>query len=182
MARALMVIDPQCDFINGTLPVPGAEKAMNSLADFIRNNKDRWQLKLVTCDSHPWDHCSFKACGGQWPRHCVEWSQGAAIWPALVAPLFEASGQTAILPKGCSREREEYSIFQNEQGKSAIMDLFSRHKIDSVDICGLAGDICVLSTLQDAVKLYDKSMFAILQEFSPSLDGGEKLANFSIRI
>lgn len=33
--KILLIIDPQIDFINGTLPVPGAEGAMNSLADYV---------------------------------------------------------------------------------------------------------------------------------------------------
>lgn len=183
MARALMVIDPQIDFIAGALPVRGAAVAMENLAKYVSRNQKRWTLKLVTLDWHPLGHCSFTENGGQWPEHCVAHSKGAAIWPALLHPLldpcvFDSCGQAVALSKGCSPLREEYSIFQNDASRERIQALFATHKVDAVELCGIAGDICVLSTLADGIKIFGKEMFTVLPEYSPSLDGGEKLANF----
>ena len=36
----LIVVDPQIDFISGSLPVPGAAEAMNQLADYVKANGD----------------------------------------------------------------------------------------------------------------------------------------------
>ncbi|WP_239414073.1 MULTISPECIES: hypothetical protein [unclassified Bacteroides] len=47
--------------------------------------------------------------------------------------------------------------------------------IDRIDLCGIAGDVCVLDTLKDGIKRYGTSIFHVLQEFCPSLDGGEVL-------
>lgn len=58
----LLIIDPQVDFISGSLPVPGAEKAMDKLARWIENCPVRIDDILVTLDSHPSKHVSFKSC------------------------------------------------------------------------------------------------------------------------
>lgn len=34
--RMLLIVDPQIDFITGSLPVPGAEDAMNALALYLQ--------------------------------------------------------------------------------------------------------------------------------------------------
>lgn len=71
MKKLLLIIDPQIDFITGTLPVPGAVDAMDSLAEYIRRNNSDYDRVIVTADRHPMRHCSFKAEGGKWPAHCV---------------------------------------------------------------------------------------------------------------
>lgn len=58
--RLLMIVDPQVDFITGTLPVPGAEAAMNDLAEYITQTNGDYTLKIVTADRHPFNHFSFK--------------------------------------------------------------------------------------------------------------------------
>ena len=49
----LIVVDPQIDFISGSLPVPGAAEAMNQLADYVKANGDDYALMVVTNDLHP---------------------------------------------------------------------------------------------------------------------------------
>lgn len=173
MNRAILIVDPQNDFISGSLSVPGASQAMDRLADHLA--ADNYKLKVVTCDSHPWDHCSFADSGGQWPRHCVAHSTGAAVWPNLLAPLHEGA-PVHFLRKGCQKDREEYSIFQDVSGSLALASLLKG--IDAVDICGIAGDVCVLNTLRDGISHYDKDYFRVLMDFSPSLDGGASLSSF----
>lgn len=38
--NALVIVDPQNDFINGSLAVPGAEKAINNTIEFIKEHKE----------------------------------------------------------------------------------------------------------------------------------------------
>lgn len=68
MKRMLLIVDPQNDFITGSLAVPGAKTKMMRLADF---NLQQYDLICVTLDSHPEDHCSFEINGGIWPKHCI---------------------------------------------------------------------------------------------------------------
>lgn len=181
MQRLLLVVDPQIDFISGSLAVPGAEAAMNALAESLSKAGHAYAAKVATCDRHPYDHCSFVEEGGPWPRHCVADTEGAAIWPGLVRPLFETAGPCRVLHKGEAREREEYSIFQNPASRKEILDLAAALDATGVDICGIAGDVCVLATLQDGVELLGAERFRVLAPFTPSLDGGEALKAYAAK-
>lgn len=177
-----MLVDPQNDFISGSLPVPGAASAMDSLASWLKENGDQYAAKVVTCDWHPYDHCSFSDGGGQWPRHCVQHTEGAAIWPALMAPLYENGAKPVILPKGQKNDREEYSIFASSEAAEKIGAICRDERISQIDICGIAGDICVLATLRDGIGVLKDMRFNVLGRFSPSLDGGKALREFSERL
>ena len=176
--RLLLIVDPQIDFTEGTLPVEGGSEAMKKLADHISANDGRYTAKIITADRHPYDHCSFKDNGGQWPRHCVHDTVGAAIVPEVFETSYGTAGKTEVLHKGESTGKEEYSIFGNPDATEKIKSVIRENGITDIDICGLAGDVCVLSTLADALDLFPECEFNVLTRFSPSIDGGEKLNDF----
>ena len=175
MKRLLLIIDPQMDFINGTLPVPDASERMDLLAEYIRQSDGIYAQKVITTDWHPFDHCSFKGNGGEWVMHCVQNTVGAAIYPALVEPLYTTKGEVEVLRKGDRKETEEYSIFKNKESSARLDFLIHNLHIEKIDLCGIAGDVCVPNTLKDGIEKYGTSMFHILMEFCPSLDGGKAL-------
>lgn len=177
--RMLLMVDPQIDFINGTLPVPGAEEAMNKLAQYVKEHGDEYDKIVVTCDNHNLSHVSFKDFGGKWPRHCVASSVGAAIWPSLFEALYPYSTRMMILHKGNNPFEDEYSIFRNIDGKRNIDLLLKDNQISEMDICGLAGDVCVATTLKDALNLYPDIKYRILKDFTASLDGGSSVEEMS---
>lgn len=178
MRRLLLIIDPQVDFITGTLPVPGAEKAMDSLADYITVNSDTYTEIVITADRHPADHFSFAPQGGEWPVHCVHDSVGAAIWPRLYDAALVTGCPVTVLHKGERPDVEEYSIFQNTYSCAALAGIVERRGITHIDICGLAGDVCVLSSLGDGLRVLPGIRFGVLARYSPSLDGGKALETF----
>ena len=173
--RLLLIVDPQIDFITGSLPVPDAEKAMNALAEYVNRNGTDYVLICVTCDRHPLRHASFADYGGQWPAHCIESSVGAAVWPPLMNALEKHSDSVRFLYKGESPDKDEYSIFQNSEDIVKMNSLIKDFGIEELDICGLAGDVCVANTLQDALRLYPDIRFRILTPYTASLDGGKIL-------
>lgn len=180
MKRLLMIIDPQIDFISGTLPVPGALEAMDALARYVRSSGDGYSHIVVTADRHPIDHISFIGSGGQWPRHCVQDSVGAAVWPVLMDALCDCRVKTTVLHKGEEPDREEYSIFSNPVAKKRILQIVKTNMIDRIDICGIAGDVCVASTIADGISIQELPPFYILMRFTPSLDGGEAIRKLTI--
>ncbi len=167
--KLLLIVDPQIDFINGSLPVPGAIKAMDDLASYVCDLGKDYTLICVTCDRHPLRHCSFKDYGGIWPIHCVESSVGAAVWPQIMEALMKYSDKTHFLYKGENQSIEEYSIFQSKKGAAKFDSLIQEQKISEIDICGLAGDICVANTLKDAMSLYPNLKFHVLHPYIASL-------------
>ena len=77
--NVLMIIDPQYDFISGSLECSDAIEKMTKLAYYIRENGEKYDSIVITLDWHPIDHCSFIENGGEWPMHCVAYTKGASI-------------------------------------------------------------------------------------------------------
>ena len=155
MNRLLLIVDPQIDFISGSLAVNGAAKAMDALADYLYKRDELYQYKIVTNDWHPLNHCSFQRNGGSWPVHCVQYSIGANN-PRI----------------------EEYSIFKNLSSANYINRIINMKQIEQIDLCGIAGDYCVLDTLKDGIKFYGKDMFNVLMPYVVSIDNGKTLNEF----
>lgn len=166
--KMLMIVDPQNDFIDGSLPVPDAEKAMDALAEYVGASAGIYDHIIVTADRHPAEHCSFKENGGMWPAHCVAGTEGAALRKSLQAALDKLeAGKVTYLYKGNDAEREEYSIFANKASAERISDIICDKGIGLIDICGLAGDICVAATMADGQRLYPEIIFHLLKQYSP---------------
>lgn len=173
--KLLLIIDPQIDFINGSLPVPGAEIAINALSEYLRKHCADYAAIIVSADRHAMRHCSFVSEGGKWPMHCVADSIGAAIWPAIMDVLLTMPDKVTVLHKGENPDTEEYSIFKNKHAASKIREIIRDNDINNIDICGLAGDVCVADTIRDYMKLTSSIKLNVLKEFSPSIDGGKTL-------
>lgn len=174
MHRILLIVDPQNDFIDGSLSVPTAVAAMNDLASYVTAHGSDYDHILVTTDWHPANHCSFQSEGGQWPAHCVQETHGADIY----APLAKALAPFApiLLRKGDTADKEEYSIFKNARSAETLRKMIAEEHITRIDLCGIAGDICVLDTYRDGVTLFSADLFHILLPFCPSLDGGKAIS------
>ena len=46
MKKMLLVVDPQIDFISGSLPVKGAAEAMDALAAYVKAHGDEYAVKI----------------------------------------------------------------------------------------------------------------------------------------
>ena len=142
---ALLIVDLQRDFLpGGSLAVPGGDAvvapANASIARFVEHRLPVFASR----DWHPQGHCSFRACGGPWPPHCVAGSTGAAFAPELRLPA-----QTVIIDKATTRERDAYSAF----GHTELQARLRAGHVLRLIVCGLATDYCVRSTVLDALAL-----------------------------
>ena len=111
----LLIVDPQVDFVSGSLAVEGAPKAMKALAEYMAAHRKEIKSIVVTMDQHPADHCSFVAQGGQWPPHCVRYTVGAAIEPCIAEVLAACSAEgipVEMIEKATTQERDAYSAFE----------------------------------------------------------------------
>lgn len=180
--KILLIIDPQVDFISGSLPVEGASAAMGALADYIRAHGKLYKHIIVTADRHPFNHCSFKRNGGTWPTHCVADSIGAAIWQPIMDALIDYDGDVIILHKGQQANKEEYSIFKNDEAADLIIGIVNNDCIRSIDICGIAGDVCVADTIRDGAEIFGAEIFRLIPRYSPSIDKGETLSELIAKL
>lgn len=166
--KTLVIIDPQNDFITGTLPVTGAEPAMQALAKALHQiNVDHI---VVTMDAHPLQHISFEPQGGPWPPHCVKYSVGAAIYEPLMQALYSLRDRRTIhfVEKGAAVDMEEYSAFHTTYPEVL-------NTSDEILLCGLAGNVCVHTSLQDLIDHGLADRLTVITDASPSLDDGSTL-------
>lgn len=160
--KALILVDIQNDFLpGGALEVPQGD-AIIPLANKLQEHFD---LVVATQDWHPAEHGSFASNheGKKpfdkiqladmeqilWPDHCVQGTPGAGFPKELNMNKVEA-----IFRKGMDHEIDSYSgFFDNGHKKSTGMaDYLRGRNVDTIYITGLAGDVCVNFTLNDAVE------------------------------
>jgi nicotinamidase/pyrazinamidase len=147
----LLVVDLQKDFIDGSLCAEDADLTVAAV-DSIKTNFDK---VYFTLDWHPINHCSFAANGGQWPVHCVHYSLGASIPDQILSGLKEEN--IRFFTKGSDPTKEEYGAFSTVE--AASQNMFNAN--DTVVVCGIAADYCVLETLKNIIRLRDSIGFNV---------------------
>lgn len=159
--KALLLIDVQPDFMpQGNLPVPNGD----TIVPVINQIQPHFNLVIATQDWHPENHISFASnhinkkefevisINGLnqtlWPAHCVQNTMGAALHPKLNNQYIEA-----IFRKGTSQQMDSYSAFyDNARLKSTGLAGYLKEKeVSELYFCGLAADICVYYSIQDAL-------------------------------
>lgn len=150
--------------------------------------KEHFDRVWFTVDWHAFFHPSFKENGGEWPVHCVQYSQGAAINDLLLTACRNNNLRYDVIEKGLFKE--EYGAFpdlkRDPNRKShytySLDDIYdSRADIylsneSEVVICGVAGDYCVLNTIKNLEPIWDR--LSIFLPGIASIDGGTTLQKF----
>ena len=125
MKKALVVIDMQNDFIDGSLGTPEAKAIVLSVSEKVKKALDEGVKVIFTQDTHHGDYLST-AEGKKLPvEHCIKPSHG---W-ALATPLIPFAKDAVVLEK---------SVF----GAAGLSSLVS--DCDEITLAGLCTDICVI--------------------------------------
>ena len=170
MKKALFVIDVQKDFLDGgKLGVNGSIKMLNDLPEFIEKHGKDYDLVVATVDWHPVTHCSFKQNGGIWPPHCLQHSEGAAIYEPVLDAINNHTKFSIILTKGTDEDKEEYSIFKNTLSNDKLNALFMVNEIEEVDVVGIAYDYCVADSVKDGLRAFPNVKFNVIKKFCPAI-------------
>ena len=100
MKKILIVVDMQNDFCleSGSLYVKGATLALWNVEELMY--KEYFDRVWFTVDWHAFFHPSFKENGGEWPVHCVQYSQGAAINDWLLTACRNNNLRYDVIEKG----------------------------------------------------------------------------------
>lgn len=156
---ALVVVDMQYDFIDGSLACQNADNAISQTLKFIDKHTkgqggeeheilDTFPI-LFTRDYHPADHSSFAEQGGTWPAHCVAGSHGAQIHEALTPYVCEE----LTFDKGCNKSVEQYSGFDGQNNaEQTLGEILEMLDTTDVYVCGIATEYCVRNTCEDLKK------------------------------
>jgi len=150
---ALIVVDVQNDFTDpaGGLAVADAEAILPEVNARIAACREAGGLVAYTQDWHPERTPHFTTDGGPWPVHCVRDTWGAALHPELVVdgPVVRKGVDGGDGYSGFSvRDPVSGDVTRTELGA-----LLEQHGVDRVVVVGLAGDVCVAATAEDAAAL-----------------------------
>jgi Amidases related to nicotinamidase len=177
--KMLIIVDPQIDFISGSLAVAHADSAMDVLVSALSNGKaDEYSNIVVTKDFHPVNHCSFTEQGGVFPPHCVQNTQGCELYASLQNVLSGLGDKVVYLTKGDNQDKEEFSIFQNEANADSLKTMIADKAFDGIDICGIASDYCVFETLKDLLAFYPADKVCVADNCIAAVADDEKLVKF----
>ena len=176
--RALIIVDIQNDFVTGgKLEVPNGEQ----IIPVVNLLSDKFPLVVATQDWHPQNHKSFASNHTDkkpfekiqlegleqvlWPDHCIQGAHGAEFHPLLKMNRIEA-----IFRKGMDPNIDSYSgFFDNGHRKVTGLSGFLKERgVESVYVCGLAGDYCVFYTAKDALELGFKT--TIIEDATRAID------------
>ena len=194
--KSLIIVDVQYDFCNpdGALYVKDSEKVIPTIIDYVTKHKEEINQIIFTRDWHLKKDESFKKNGGEWPVHCVQGTDGAAIDKTLYSALVQLRIPIVIVNKGCVYDHEEYGAFEHcgtfhhlyPNDKPVVGNCFfanvdssSGCRIPNEDliVCGIAGDYCVKETIKNLLKHW-RFNISILLGGVASIDDGTKLDNF----
>ncbi len=150
--KIIIAVDCQHDFISprGALYVNGSLGTAHKISEHI----PEMDGVIFTVDWHPINHCSFILNGGEWPAHCLMYSEEAAIPNHL---LLAAKGMpTLFLEKGTKPDVEEYGAFEEPANVLKLykwLDAsFNEGSKFELYVCGVAGDYCVNNTVKSLLE------------------------------
>jgi nicotinamidase/pyrazinamidase len=154
MRNALLIVDVQVDFVEGgSLGVPGGLTVAAMIARHIRHFKNEYQFVVASRDYHEnapehiSDHPDFQTT---WPPHCMVGTPGAAFVPTI-QNLVREKFIHEVVTKG--RNAAAYSAFEGlDKRGHPLLDVLKEHRIDHIDVCGIATDYCVRASALDARK------------------------------
>lgn len=166
---ALLLLDIQLDFMpGGALAVAEGDAIVSGVNALL--DSGRFPHVVATQDWHPPGHVSFASEHAHrapfdviplygrdqvlWPDHCVQGSAGAALHPDLHADHVHI-----IVRKGADPRVDSYSGFRNnwnaagQRPPTGLAGHLRELGVAVVYICGLARDVCVKWTAEDAADL-----------------------------
>ena len=172
--KLLIIVDPQNDFINGSLAVEGADKCMDALTKHVKCNT--YNNIIVTLDWHPSTHCSFIDNGGEWPAHCIQYTVGSSIYEPLSNELVKLNN-VEYFTKGSNKSIEEYSFITSPLQNTCFNIRCKCRGVDEIYICGIMGRVCVLNTIKDMMDKH-KEKIIVLLDYTADDDDNQTLIKF----
>lgn len=131
----------------------GGAGVASRITAYLSAHKTDYSCVIASRDWHDADNDNgghFAVAGSEpdwvnnWPVHCVAGTDGAEYHPKLDTRFIDVH-----VKKG--QGKPAYSLFEGttDSGED-VTELLSKLGVDSVDVCGIATDYCVLASALDA--------------------------------
>lgn len=130
MGRLLVVVDMQNDFVDGALGFEGADGIIGGIANRIEEYKASGDEVVYTLDTHHEDYSDTQEGRNLPVPHCIEGTSGYDLVPVLKDVLSD-----------CRAFKKP--VFGSLDLGNYIRD--NAGKYDSIEVCGLVSNICVIS-------------------------------------
>ena len=191
---ALILVDVQPDFMpGGALACHEGDAIVPGIDRLLRRRL--FKQTVATQDWHPRGHVSFASmhAGTQpfqqiplyghpqtlWPDHCVQGTAGAALHPDI-----DWSPVDLILRKGSDPSVDSYSGFRENHDpdgtrpSTGLAGWLRERSVVEVYVAGLARDVCVLWTVQDALALGFRAhvLWDLTRPVTPDSDADTRVA------
>ena len=128
MARLLVVVDYQNDFVDGALGFEGADLIAPAIVDLINEFRSQNEEVVFTYDTHDADYLNTTEGKNLPVPHCLKGSDGWALYPSINKLL----GNSQIFEKPGFGSKE-------------LGNYIAKNNFDEIYLCGLVSDICVFS-------------------------------------
>ncbi len=135
--KVLLVVDMLNDFIreNGALYCgPAANKIVDKVTELVHRFRNQNQPVIFIMDAHEPDDIEFN----RFPAHCVKETPGAEIISELQPYTTAGTGVYKVT-------KNRYSGFFNTN----LENILSEIQPDTVHVCGVCTNICVLYTVEE---------------------------------
>ena len=128
MARLLVVVDYQNDFVDGALGFEGADLIADNIAKFIKEFRTNNDEVVFTYDTHDKDYLNTVEGKNLPVPHCLKGTDGWKLYPKINALL----GDSLIFEKPGFGSKE-------------LGHYIEKNNFDEIYLVGLVSDICVFS-------------------------------------
>ena len=128
MKKLLVVIDMQNDFIDGSLGSLEAQAIVPAVKAKIEAYRKANDKILFTRDTHPINYLETQEGKNLPVEHCISGTHGHQI-----ASMLNTTGCTVI-------DKPSFGSFELAEQVAALS-----HEFETIEICGLCTDICVVS-------------------------------------
>lgn len=156
MKKALVVIDMQNDFIDGSLGTKEAVEIVPAVEERIKAGLDSGEALFFTMDTHTEDYLTTQEGKNLPVVHCVKGTLGWEIAPSL-KPYLEQAEKVFEKPTFGSVELAEY---------------LKAEGYEEIQLLGLCTDICVVSNAllikasipESTLSVFEKGMAGVTPE------------------
>ena len=153
----LIVVDMQNDFINGSLGTKEAESIVDNVVNYVENFKGDM---IFTQDTHYNDYLKTSE-GKKLPvPHCIVGTSGRDLHYKLIDVIRRRQEEKDTKIGTISKNTFGYMDFPVKINLSEL----DNHRYDTIYICGLCTDICVVSNAMILKASYPDKKIVVLKD------------------